>query len=33
MSAPSVRLIDAASVIRSKNAGPLLITRDVMFLD
>jgi len=33
MSASPVRLIDVATVIRSKNAGPLQITLDIMFPD
>ncbi len=32
-SEPAVKLIDLAQVIRSKNAGPLHVTLDVMFPD
>ena len=33
MSAQSRRLVDLAQVIRSKNAGPLHLTLDIMFPD
>lgn len=33
MTSPPVRLIDVATVIRSKNAGPLQITLDILFPD
>lgn len=33
MSSSPVRLIDVATVIRSKNAGPLQVTLDIMFPD
>ena len=32
-SSPTTRLLDVASVVRSKNAGPFLVTLDVMFDD
>ena len=33
MAEPTVRLADLASVIRSKNAGPFVLTLDVFFKD
>lgn len=33
MAEPTVRLADLASIIRSKNAGPFVLTLDVFFKD